>query len=140
MHENYIEVMTCKDDTTQLIANSTIDDKIEHGENIVLFMANYIINSIRMAVPIELLRAGVFYIPFVFFEGFLIYYMGKAIANLYKLDNNQILALSVMLGFYFGSVLFEPDFGSFVRHEASCFPVIFILAFNDNYWINNEEG
>ena len=134
MPEDYNAVMTCKEGSTQLGANSVIDDKIVHNGNLSLFMANYIINSIRMAVPIELLRGGIFYLPFLAFEIFLIYYIVKAISRLYTMDFKQVLALSIFIAYFMGSVLFEPDFGSFVRHEAATFPVLYILIFNQDNW------
>ena len=141
MHNDFIEVMECKNDSTLLGATSTIDDKIEHGNNIGLFMINYIINSVRMAFPIELLRAGIFYIPFIVFEGFFIYYIAKSLYRLYSSDFTQILALSIVLGYFMGSVLFEPDFGSFVRHEIATFPIIYILIFNKNNWnLKKDKG
>ena len=126
--------MGCKKGVEVMQANSMIDDKIEHGGNLILYMENYVINSIRMVFPIELIKGGIYYIPFVVFEFFLIYYIRKAIFRLYVMDFKQILALSVFLAYFLGSVLFEPDFGSFVRHEASTFPILYILIFNPDNW------
>ncbi len=134
MPEDYDAVMVCKENTTQLGADSVIDDKIEHNGKLSLFMANYIINSLRMAIPIELLKGGIYYLPFVVFEIFLIFYLVKAFFRLYRMDFKQILALSVFIAYFMGSVLFEPDFGSFVRHEASTFPLLYILIFNTDNW------
>ena len=132
--KDYNEVMLCKEKTTQLGADTTIDDKIEHKGKLPLFMENYFINSIRMAFPLELLKGGIFYVPFVAFEIFLIYYLVKIISNLYKMDFSQVLALSIFVAYFMNSVLFEPDFGSFVRHEAATFPILYILIFNRDNW------
>lgn len=134
MPEDYKEVMNCKVNTTQLLANSTIDDKIDHGQNLILYMENYIINSVRMAFPVELVRSGVFYLPFFAFQVFLIIYLGKAFLRLYRMDTKQVLALSIFVAYFMGSVLFEPDFGSFVRHEAATFPVAFAVFFSSDNW------
>ena len=134
MPEDYDAVMVCKENTTQLGADTTIDDKIAHEGKLLPFMANYVINSFRMAIPYELLKSGIYYLPFVAFEIFLIYYLVKAIFRLYKMDFKQILALSAFIAYFMGSVLFEPDFGSFVRHEAATFPVLYILIFNQDNW------
>ena len=134
MPSDYQGIMGCKKGVEVMQANSMIDDKIEHGGNLILYMENYVINSIRMVFPIELIKGGIYYIPFVVFEFFLIYYIRKAIFRLYVMDFKQILALSVFLAYFLGSVLFEPDFGSFVRHEASTFPILYILIFNPDNW------
>lgn len=140
MPSDYDEVMNCKVNTTQLGAESTIDDMIEHNGELGLFMENYVINSIRMAFPVELLRGGIFYLPFVAFELFLLYYLVKAILRLYIMEFKQVLALSIFIAYFMGSVLFEPDFGSFVRHEAATFPVLYILIFNPDNWTIMQNG
>ncbi len=134
MHGDYAGVMNCKAGVDVMQANSMIDDKIEHNGNLMLFMENYVINSIRMAFPIELLKSGAFYLPFLVFEIFLIYYLFQAILRLYKMSFNQVIALSIFVAYFMGSVLFEPDFGSFVRHEAATFPILYILVFNPDNW------
>lgn len=134
MPEDYHLVIGSKTDIEIMQSNSIIDDKIEHGGELNLFMLNYIINSIRMAFPIELLKAGVMYLPFVVFEIFLLRYLIKAILRLYEMDFKQTLALSIFLAYFMTSVLFEPDFGSFVRHEITTFPILYILIFNPDNW------
>ena len=137
MNEGYNEIMSCKAHTTELGANSTIDDKINHNKNTVLYMGNYIINSIRMAFPIELVKGGIFYFPFIVFEAFLIYFVIKAFRQLYLMERSQVIALAIFMGYFLGSVLFEPDFGSFVRHEAATFPVAYLFIFTPKNWKND---
>lgn len=139
MPEAYEEVMACKVNTTQLASTSVIKDKIEHNGNLILYMENYVINSVRMAFPIELLSGGVFYIPFIFFQVFLIYYLIKYIKRIHLIDFKGVLALSIFISYFLGSVLFEPDFGSFVRHEAATFPVLYFIAFRPSAWNEYEQ-
>ena len=42
--------------------------------------------------------------------------------------HTKLHSLLYYLGFLCGSATFEPDFGSWVRHEAAIAPVLFILA------------
>ena len=43
-------------------------------------------------------------------------------------QSEHLLALSVFTAYILGSFLFEPDFGSWVRHEAATFPVLHMIA------------
>lgn len=131
MPEDYNDILNCKDSSTQLGASTVIDDKIEYGENIGLYMQNYIINSIRMMFPVELLSGGAFYFPFFLFQILLIYYMYRNIKEIHRVNDKNILALSTFIAFFMGSVLFEPDFGSFARHEAAAFPIIILFAIDN---------
>lgn len=131
MPKEYNEILHCKDDSTQLGAASVIKDKIEFGEDVNLYMLNYIINSVRMLFPVELVSGGVFYLPFLVFQVLLLYYMYKNIKEVHQISDNNVIALSVFIAFFMGSVLFEPDFGSFARHEAAAFPVIILFALDN---------
>lgn len=51
-------------------------------------------------------------------------------------DEVQFLAISVFLGYVLASVLFEPDFGSWVRHEAATFPVLHLLVLSPNQQVS----
>ena len=92
-----------------------------------------------MMFPIELLKGGIFYFPFLAFQVLLIYYMYKNISKVHKISNNNVIALSVFIAFFMGSVLFEPDFGSFARHEAAAFPLIILFALDNLSIIRQKE-
>lgn len=132
MPNDYQEILICKEDSTQLGALSVIDDKIDFGQNVNLYMANYIINSLRMVFPIELINGGVFYLPFLLFQIMLLYYIVANIKNMHAITEKNVIALSCFLAYFMGSVLFEPDFGSFARHEAATFPVIVLFAIDND--------
>ena len=51
-----------------------------------------------------------------------------------ELDDKSFIGLCIFLAYFLGSVLFEPDFGSFVRHEAATLPVIILMVFNPTMW------
>ena len=121
-------------------AVTAINNLIEVNGNQFLFMINFIINGIRMMFPIELMTKGVFYFPFVFYQIFILYYLGMSLKNINKNSTEiNILSVSVILGFLLGSFTFEPDFGSFVRHEAATFPVLHLLALNKEEYIKCKE-
>jgi hypothetical protein len=128
MPEEYNDIMNCKKNTDYMTASSMIYDQIEHNGNLNLFMLNYVINSIRMIIPIELIKGGVGYAPFLIFQVLLLIYIVINIKNIRTIEDKNMLALSVFIAFFMGSVLFEPDFGSFARHEAASFPIIMLFA------------
>lgn len=138
MPDEWNDILTCKSGTEVMVASSMIYDKIDFGTNINLYMLNYVINSIRMMFPYELLSGGVFYLPFFAFQVLLIYYIYRNIKKIYIIDNKNILALSTFIAFFMGSVLFEPDFGSFARHEAAAFPIIILFAIDNLHIIKGK--
>lgn len=138
MPNEYNDILTCKEGTEVMTASTMIYDQIEFGNNINLYMLNYIVNSIRMLFPVELLMGGIFYIPFLAFQVMLLCFMYKNIKNIHQIGNNNVIALSVFIAFFMGSVLFEPDFGSFARHEAAAFPIIILFALDNIYIIKDR--
>lgn len=139
MPEEYDDILTCKAGTKIMTASTMIYDQIEFGTDINLYMLNYMINSVRMLFPIELLTGGIFYIPFLAFQVLLLLYIGKNIRNIHNIDENHVIALTVFIAFFMGSVLFEPDFGSFARHEAASFPMIILFALDNLSIIGQKE-
>lgn len=95
------------------------------NNNPILLIVNYCINALRLMIPLELLTKGVYYIPFFLFQVltacFVYRYAKKCIC---QREITDILFFSVYIGFFLCSVFFEPDFGSWVRHEISIFPIL----------------
>lgn len=107
-----------------LIVN-LIDDK----GNVFVYSINYIINAVRMMIPIELLTKGFYYYPFVAFQFISTFSLFRCIIRYNILNSSNKLALIVMISYYMVAFLFEPDFGSFVRHEAATIPLFIQLLF-----------
>ena len=66
--------------------------------------------------PIELIVKGIKYIPFIIYQIFIsinTLRLGK------NLNNNNILIFATIVSFIMISAIFEPDFGSFIRHESA---------------------
>lgn len=136
-YDDYIEALNVRDGSTGTIreqggANSAIYNPIEVNSNLGIFMFDYVINAVRMMVPIELLFKSPGYAPFFVYQIFILIYVFQTIKKIKKMDNNMIVSLSCFMAFFWGSVVFEPDFGSWVRHEATTFPIMQLMAFRSN--------
>ena len=142
--KDYNDALTVRDETTITIDNqsedggakSAIRNPAQVNGNIGIFMYDYIINSVRMMIPIELLLKSPGYFPFFVYQFFILSYVFRALKNIKRMDSKVMVALSCFLSFFLGSVVFEPDFGSWVRHEATTFPVFQLIAYNS---VNNIE-
>lgn len=136
-YEDYNEIMICKKNTDYMSANTMITDWIDFGTDINRYMINYMINAVRMLFPIELIKGGIFYIPFLALQTFLLIFVFKAIRSIKNLSQRNIIALSIYIAYFMGSVLFEPDFGSYARHEAAAFPILLLLCIDIVFKKNN---
>ena len=114
-HDDYISALNSRDGTTEMNegASTSIENPIKVNGNLGIFMYDYVINAVRMMVPIELAFKS--------------------------LDDNMIVVVACYSAYFFGSVVFEPDFGSWVRHEAATFPILQLLAYKSNSYKNLEE-
>ncbi len=130
--DDYSRVINVRESNLNEMAVSQIENWIAPNGTLGIFMINYIINAIRMMVPIELLLKGAFYAPFVFYQVFILYYIIKFIKEINKKDSSTLIAFCTFCGFLLGSFVFEPDFGSFVRHESAAFPIFHLIALNEN--------
>lgn len=140
MHSEYEQIMGIRDyslssregdvDSVTIIKNWVGGD---NSTNLPLFLLNYLINAVRMMIPFELAIKGVQYIPFFCFQVAVTVYLAHLFGKLDEIeDETQFLAISIFLGYVLASALFEPDFGSWVRHEAATFPVLHLLVFSRN--------
>lgn len=110
---------------------STLILNLIPGDGLPMFMVNYVINAFRMLIPIELAMRGVFYLPFFMFQCMVTAYMVNLLRQINRINEPTLfLALCVFLGYALGSFIFEPDFGSWTRHEAATFPVLHLLVLN----------
>lgn len=99
-----------------------INDLLGRNTNFIKFILNYLINFVRMLFPIELITKGVKYIPFIFYQFFITFTLFKTST---KLNDKNIMWLITFVSFIMISVIFEPDFGSFIRHESALFLIMF---------------
>jgi hypothetical protein len=111
--------------------NSTAVTEIKSifgNSNLLLFSLNYILVIIRMLFPIELIRYGVKYAIYVGVQLIITTVYLKALLGINLMKQNEKIALYVVSGFILMSGFFEPDFGSWIRHEMAIFPLFLILA------------
>lgn len=99
-------------------ANTMIVDLLGKNTNYFTFIGNYIINFVRIQIPIELIFKGIKYIPFIIFQIFLTINLMLGIK--YLNEDNKILFF-IIISFIMMSAIFEPDFGSYIRHESTMF-------------------
>ncbi|RSX55322.1 hypothetical protein [Bifidobacterium samirii] len=101
------------------------------GDGLLVFMANYVFNAFRMLIPLELALKGAYYLPFFAFQCMITFYMVNLIRQINNIDDpNLFIALCVYIGYALASFIFEPDFGSWTRHESATFPVLLLLVCN----------
>ena len=114
--------------TNSLNANTEIVNLIK-GNNFLVFSINYFINGLRIFFPLELFVKGVKYIPFIIFQ---LWLTSIIVKNVQKISKENILFLSIVLAYFIGSISYEPDFGSVIRHESTLF--LFYYSLNTYYY------
>lgn len=111
--------------------SATLIQNVISGDGLPIFMINYVINAFRMMIPIELFFRGVYYWPFFVFQLMVTLYMVHLISQMNHIKEPMLfLALCIYIGYILASFIFEPDFGSWVRHESATFPVLHLLVLN----------
>jgi hypothetical protein len=99
---------------------------------IELFSVNYVITAVRMLFPLELLRFGPMYLIYVTFQCLLSAYVVYGLLHYQVCNPVKQIALCLYWGFFFCSATFEPDFGSWVRHESVSFPILLFIISDNN--------
>ena len=128
LFESRAEIL--KKNTTFRMVNTAIVDTVPNPNRyILLYLLNYAINAARMMVPLELLCKGPLQICFVGWQLLITGLLDSAIFRCWKTSDfaPQNWQAAFVLCWYLVSFLFEPDFGSFVRHQAAVFPITFSL-------------
>ena len=120
-YEELIRVRTRVSDAATDMRN------IFKATSLEIFTVDYMIMVVRMLFPVELLKMGVKYFPYVGYQIILTLYIINAIKNVKTNGNIKNIALYLYIGFLFASAAFEPDFGSWIRHEAVLFPLYLII-------------
>lgn len=112
---------------------ATLISNLIPGKSLLVALLNYPINAVRMLCPIELALRSPAYLPFVIFQLMCLMYLliiSKKIIQAEITDTRMVLVFSVYWAFLLTSFFFEPDFGSWVRHEMAAFPIFQYLFFN----------
>ena len=123
----YLQLINARDVVTNLLsANTEIRNLIPNS-----YILNYIMNGIRILFPFELLFKSFYYVPFIIYQLMITIVYFKSTK---KININNILLVSLLTGYNLGAFVFEPDFGSVIRHESVLF--IFYL---DLFIINRKR-
>ncbi len=149
-YDNYIELTTVRDhltinrqDSTDAVTN--IVNLVDTNGSILIFITDYVINLFRVFLPFELLGKGIKYIPFIIFQLYITCSLWKNMRNIKTMcesgeGEKYILEFCIIFAYYLVAAVFEPDFGSFVRHESSLCPILFDFFLNNYNEIKNESG
>jgi len=105
-------------------AKTIISDWIDKDGIIFLYL-NYLINTLRLLFSIELLVKGIKYFPYVIFQ----MWFTKKLWNWKNIKEDKVILL---YSFILISGVFEPDFGSFLRHIVPYFIIIQNILFNES--------
>lgn len=127
----YEDVMIVRDKYSNDEATSSIKNPIEVNGNFGIWAFDYILAAIRMMIPVEMILKSPVYAPFFVYQIFVLIYLVRAMKNVKRLDTQLLLSLACFSAYILGSFVFEPDFGSWVRHEAAAFPIFYLMAYED---------
>lgn len=99
------------------------------NSNPALLAVDYFIKIFRLMIPIELLfKLKVTYLFLLVYQGLLLTFLARTFKQRDKEKNpTRTIAMYLYMAFVLCSAAFEPDFGSWVRHQGVAFPVILLL-------------
>ena len=131
--ENYNTILNARNSANLSrimdIDAKTIIINIFPNSNIIFFFINTLISVARILIPVELLFKGFNYIPFIIFQLYFTFQLITFVTNNKRLDNHDTQRLSILvhvvISFIIVAAIFEPDFGSLIKHESAL--IIFVL-------------
>lgn len=120
-------------------ANSQILPLFGRG-NKVLLSVDYFIKVFRLLFPVEILIKGnITYFIAVFYQFLLWGILIRAFKRRGSDNATQTVALYLYIAFLLCSAAFEPDFGSWMRHQGVAFPVILLMIGGSKEELGEEE-
>lgn len=125
LDEYYLELIRVRSRISE--ATTDIRNIFGTSENLFLLGINYLVTILRLLFPIELLLMGPKYILYIVYQFIITISVIYVMMNFKKTGSNQRIAIYIYLGFLLTSATFEPDFGSWIRHEAILFPIFLII-------------
>ncbi len=111
-------------------ASTLILNLINDNGSLLIYILNYFINAFRMMLPFELLTKGFLQIAFMLFQFICTFVFFKKLKLYYAFNDFGKAAINVMIAYFLTAFVFEPDFGSFVRHETTTFAVLYSCLFS----------
>lgn len=104
----------------------TMINDLFSNSSYLYFILNYIINTVRILFPVELFLKSIKYTPFILFQ---FYFSKVLLKNMIKINKDKSIYLFIVMAFVMVSIIYEPDFGSVIRHESVL--ILFVLELID---------
>ncbi len=99
-----------------------------NSTNLLVFTLDYVFVIIRLLLPFELLLLGPKYIVYILYQVAITYIILKNVKSINQYPPRRQIAIFIYIAFLLGSATFEPDFGSWIRHEAVLFPIFMLIC------------
>ncbi len=101
---------------------------IFEGGGVSMLTLEYFVKILRLMFPLELLfRFKSTYVIFIIFQGMLFYVLFNNLKFRKYNTVEMALATDLYIAFWLTSAAFEPDFGSWIRHQSVVLPVMLYM-------------
>lgn len=122
-------------------AQSLIQDWVSNREQPIMCALNILVNFFRFLFPIELLiKKNILYYLFflaqILFALFLFKVKDKVVANE---DSVYKIMMAILLAYLVVAAVYEPDYGSLIRHQTALFPICCYLYYDKELLVNRRK-
>ncbi|MCT8975968.1 hypothetical protein N4T77_05100 [Clostridium sp. CX1] len=119
-------------------ANTIINDIFNNKNNsIIIYSMNSFINVFRFLIPLELLRMhSIKYLVFILYQLIITFLVIRNVIEYKNLDKRTNLILFMTIAIFLVQVIFEPDFGSYLKHQTAYIPFLYLSIFRKGYVAN----
>lgn len=128
LYDRFAEALLLSSDATAS-SNTYIENLVtDSTSNVFLLSVEYILATLRLLFPLELIPLGPKYWFYVLYQLLMTFFSIRAFRN-YR--NNTVVknvCLVLFIGYVFCSGAFEVDFGAWVRHCSTTFPVLLLMS------------
>ncbi|MFV0341446.1 MAG: hypothetical protein ACK5JH_00940 [Anaerocolumna sp.] len=108
--------------------------------NIFIVTLEYAVVVLRLLIPLELIRLGPKYWPYIIYQFIIVIYLVKSLKN-YRINaTGEKLALILWIGFLAMSAIFEVDYGAWIRHASVTYPLILIIGGMISFSVQMQRG
>jgi len=121
-------------------ANTMIVNVIEDDGSIFTYTLNIIINIFRLLFPVTVAAEGMSQLLFFIYQ---IILSGKLLVLFYNmseenLNESTFIAISLLIAYFIVAAIFEPDYGSVIKHEMAVFPIMYIALIRRGDHVKTE--
>lgn len=114
-YSSFDELINRRESLEDITGVTTIIKNVFSGNSTIFFIPNYIINFVRICLPIEIIKFGPKYIIFFIYQVFNISLLQQSIK---KLNIKNITYVTLVLSYLIMLVASESDFGTLARHQS----------------------